>query len=649
MLISPDTFASVIVGALRLGKVAYQAELTSQLNKARDFTIFVPKVPPGNLQERGDWAQDWCLEVLQSGVEWQRGKRFDGVFALNENGTLALDSNLKAQVSNISLFEIALADMLKSDAVSSQQVRSSLIEYHRHLWADETNGSPWAEFFREFLNVGFTTLSMQPAILGIGGNTEKFLVQLMPNLAACFDAEASKSPNASLATQLANTFAHAALQTVVDNPSLVASEKRWQPLVTGVLSPLQEQVTRDGAQAAFAEANLRRMLTGPMAHGLLSAVNSNVDLFLKGDLKSDRLLGVVARQTLGAAVATGRDGLDVSKLFTDAAALQVFDATLRVARDRPELFIRGDGEDLNASRSFLADLSRTLVDAPKPFGSSRELAPALATITVDAVGAYASMKLKSRITTTAQGELQIDLAQHLLRALMDGLKDGLHKGGIDDDNALSRVFSRSGALEIVQLLASHVAKSPHLLVDKDSSPQIKALAQAVARAIEADTTGLLSEDQWRMILVMVLDAALANPGRLFSLDPAASATDSIALQIINTLLDVARKSLEGRTPGFGDVMFGETLGRIIEIAIAAASSGALALAKKEGKLLERLNQLVELCRRLNTLARETDPEKIISSVDWLAIFEAYAPGLLTTGKLSISDLADDVLLAVLKQ
>jgi hypothetical protein len=96
-------------------------------------------------------------------------------------------------------------------------------------------------------------------------------------------------------------------------------------------------------------------------------------------------------------------------------------------------------------------------------------------------------------------------------------------------------------------------------------------------------------------------------------------------------------------------MFGETLGRIIEIAIAAASSGALALAKKEGKLLERLNQLVELCRRLNTLARETDPEKIISSVDWLAIFEAYAPGLLTTGKLSISDLADDVLLAVLKQ
>jgi hypothetical protein len=188
-----------------------------------------------------------------------------------------------------------------------------------------------------------------------------------------------------------------------------------------------------------------------------------------------------------------------------------------------------------------------------------------------------------------------------------------------------------------------------LLVDKDSSPQIKALAQAVARAIEADTTGLLSEDQWRMILVMVLDAALANPGRLFSLDPAASATDSIALQIINTLLDVARKSLEGRTPGFGDVMFGETLGRIIEIAIAAASSGALALAKKEGKLLERLNQLVELCRRLNSLARETDPEKIISSVDWLAIFEAYAPGLLTTGKLSISDLADDVLLAVLKQ
>jgi len=60
------------------------------------------------------------------------------------------------------------------------------------------------------------------------------------------------------------------------------------------------------------------------------------------------------------------------------------------------------------------------------------------------------MQLRSRITTTAQGDLQIDTADHLRKALMDGLKDGLNKGGIDDDNALSRALSRSGALDRVK-------------------------------------------------------------------------------------------------------------------------------------------------------------------------------------------------------
>ena len=648
MFASPDTFAAVIVGALRLGKAGYEAHLTSKLNDARDFTMFVPNVPAGSLAARGDWARDWCRTSLQQSQQWKPGGTCDGVFVLAPNGEFELDNDRYAKIADARIFERELARMLLKDSTTPQQVRSSIVVYHRKLWADETNKSPWATFFREFVDVGFTTLSLQPGILGIGGNIEAFLVQLMPNLTAAFDAELSGKPNAPLASRLANTFAHAALKTVVDNPSLVASDKRWQPLVTGVLAPLQEQVVKDGAQIAFAEENLRRMLMGPMAHGLLTAVNSNVDQFLKGDFASDKLLGVVARETLGAAAATGVEGLNVRKMFTDAAALQVFDATLKVARDRPELFIRGKGAGLDASRKLLTDLSRTLVAAPKPFGGNPELAATLATITVDAVGAYASVQIKSRITTTtsAQGALQIDLADHLLTALMDGLKSGL-KG---DDNALSRVFSRSGAVDVVQILASHVAKSPHLLVGKNGNPQIVALAQSVAQAIEADTTGLLGEDQWRTILSMVLDAALANPGRLFSLDPAASAKDSIALDVITTLIGVARESLvAGKTPGSGDILFGETLGRVIEIAIAAASSGALALAKKEGKLIERLTQLADLCRRLNRLAKETDPEKIISSVDWVAIFEAFVSDMLATGKPSLSGLADDVLLAVLKQ
>lgn len=643
MFASPDTFAAVIVGALRLGKTAYESHLTSQLNDARDFTMFVPNVPPGNLSARGDWAQNWCRETLQASQNWKPGGSCHGVFALKPDGTLDLDGQRRARIVDTRMFEIVLEGMILNEAKTPQQARSSIVVYHRKLWADKTNTSPWALFFREFIDVGFTTLQLQPGILGIGGNIETFLVQLAPNLKAAFEAQVSGEP---LAARLANTFAHAALKTVVDNPALVVSEKRWQPMISGVLAPLQQQVAKDGAQVAFAEENLRRMLAGPMAHGLLTAVNSNVDEFLKGDFKGDKLLGAVARQTLGSIVATGADGLDARKLFTDAAALEVFNATLRVARDRPGLFIRGDGAELDASRQLLADLSRTLVAAPHPFSSSPDLAATLATITVDAVGAYASAQLKSRISTTAQGALQIDLAEHLLKALMDGLKAGLQGG---ENNALSRVFSRSGAVDIVQLLASHVAKSPHLLVGKDGNPQIRALAQSVAQAIEADTTGLLGEDQWRTILSMLLDAALANPGRLFSLDPTASATDSIALEVITTLLGEARKSLDGRTPGFGDVMFGDTLSRVIEIAIAAASSGALALAKKEGKLLDRLNQLVELCRRLNALAKEKDPEKIISSVDWLAIFEAYVPELLATGKVSISSITDDVLLAVLKQ
>jgi len=143
----------------------------------------------------------------------------------------------------------------------------------------------------------------------------------------------------------------------------------------------------------------------------------------------------------------------------------------------------------------------------------------------------------------------------------------------------------------------------------------------VARAIEADTTGLLNEDQWRTILIMVLDSALANPGRLFS----SICSLGNGLNCTRNHHQIARCSAgvseRQRCPPSAMSCLARRLAVSSRLRLPPQARCALALAKKEGKLLDRLSQLVELCRRLNKLATETDPEKIISSAGlaWLSL------------------------------
>ena len=216
----------------------------------------------------------------------------------------------------------------------------------------------------------------------------------------------------------------------------------------------------------------------------------------------------------------------------------------------------------------------------------------------------------------------------------------------EKENLLSDVFSKAQIVDVMQIMARHVAKSPHHFISEDRNPQVVAMAEAVAQAIAEDETGLLTGADWHSIIAVAMDVALKNPGRLFSLE-SNNAEDAVTLVLISRLLKTSRDGIKSLPPGTTWLMFGETLSKAIRITLTAAASGALSLIKDPTKREAHLNEVSVLAGRLNKLASSDDPEKAISADDWLAIYAFYIAHVLEKGPGTLNKLSDAELLSAL--
>ena len=649
---SAYTFANIISGAIRLGREAFQAKVLRDV-RDQDLEVLIPadmpltlrdNDPPGGLAQR---QRNWCASWVRQKGAWAEGQPYAGVFK-TQNGELVLSEFTNQPVidpDNAHLLDDAMEDLIvearlraAQGETDSRRVHAAVMRYHHKNWADENASSPWGLFFAEVVDTGFDLLKNNPGLLSGGGKAHAMFRALAPNLADAFNAD---EDGGRTSTKLANAFAEASLTTLVNSPDLVASEEHWKPLVHGVLKPLQQEVKVSGASVLFsAEGRLRELMTGPIAHNALSAISAQHQGFLKGAFGEQRILGEIARQTLGVVASTDPKTFHARKIFSAEGAAAVFKSALNVASERPELFALKSLSDSGqgAMGEFVRDIAVAITDAPRPFGVRDGLAPAVASAALKSAEVYAAARF--RTPDGEEAELGVKVAQHLVSDVLAGFKGALTH---DNRDLLANLFSRSEALDVLQIVMEHVAQSPNLSFGQNTNRAAKSAAATLATAIATDKAGLLSGKDWRSIMVVALRTELKNPGSLFS---DASEGDqperTVAVKLIKRLIDA---SLKSKAPG--GVMFGETLSEAIRATLHAAGSGALAAFETDEDFDAHLTGLDTLVARLNGLAASRTAANAISADDWVTIYTHFLAHALAAGAAAFDDVGDDDLFAAL--
>ncbi len=671
-LLSPLTFASVLSGLIRLGHEGRTAYARSIANND-DLRLLAPRPDifrddlPASEVER-------LIARFAADLAFSDGlTRPGGIFF----GVLAGDASLAQPLGPQQNFEDCLdrrngrvgwpmvcagaeerfEDMIawafaQGDAARMSRAKNGLIVYSHKDWLAENPQTPWGDFAAHVFDVSLDIVATQPELVGLSGRSRALFAALSPNLARSFEAGGVGGP----AAQLARAFTDAALATMVERPDLISDELRWQPLIRGVLEPLQQEVTESGLPAVFAEGRLRQMIRGPMAHAALAAISNDADAFLKGSAKGEKALGAVIRATLGQVASADPASFDIREAFGEAGALQVMRSALSVARDRPELFIAGtDDDEKEHARRLLQGFASTLIDAPRPFGKQDGLIADIAVMALDVVGDYTQARLG--VSAAGQGRRQVgaEMASHLVRDLIDGMKRALDEpteasGQRPQADFLASLFSRGQAVDLLKIMAEHVARSPDLVVSQSTNPQVRAMAESVARAIAEDETGLLTGEHWRNIFAVAFETALRNPGALFSLAPGEGAGDNIAFALISRLLASARDAMRSPSGTPGRLLFGETLSGAIRVTLAAAGNGVLTGLSSPTERAGHLAAIDALVTRLNGLAASQQRSLRIGAEEWLEIYAFYIAHALQVGGegLSTSQISDDQLLAVVR-
>ncbi|MAK60759.1 MAG: hypothetical protein CMK09_07255 [Ponticaulis sp.] len=656
LMFSPQTFATVLTGALRMGEAGYQLYV-SRLFDEQDIRVYVPTIREVDLDEPPEHYShaivQWVVRQIEANGEYKPDGLYEGIF-LTPPGQPTVpiykDGLPQLNPEHPEIFEDALMDLVlenrrQHDAdITTHDVKQGLMVFHHKVWADPNETSPVAKFFRKFVDVGLDVVAVQPGLLGVGGNLESLFAALLPNVSEAYDAEDPRS--LGILSGLSEAFGEAAIKTLVDNPSLVTDEQKWQPLISGVLRPVQEEVMENGVSAIFAERKLRELIGGPVAFGALSALEANSDEYLKGSFKSGDVLGEIVRETLGATVSGTRDGFRIRKVFSNEGALHIMFSALSVARKRPELFLKKSQTDAGTDqgRKLISLFADAFLSAPAPFYSDKQLAVQLACRSLDVLSNYTAARLSDHAGDEAHRAVRSDMAAHLISDLLEGFSRRL----VDDkSHILETVFSRDQVVDVMQIMASHVARSPHHFISEDANPQIVAIAETVALAIAEDTTGLLTGEDWREIIAIAMDAGLRNPGRLFSIDQD-SAENSIALAVISRVLASARDGLRTAPTKSGQLLFGETLSEAIRVSLTSIASGALSTIKDPAVRDAHLDEVEHLISRLNGLSQSEDPNLVIGADDWLEIYTYYIAHVIQSGPGTVANMKDDALIAVLE-
>ena len=668
MLITPSLFLSAVSGIIRLGRLTRVRYLESLQSDPLVLVLSAPSSAYPMQEEKvlRTRALNWLFENPDNPAAWlQPSGRFGQLFTAESiqrghTPEMAADSiDQRSQIDDLMNF---FFDAVRSDI--SPELKNRLIRNANHDprikliqkdWLDShTPTRGWARFGLELADIAIEIVGAQPEILGLDRKAETVLNSLLPRFHELIDtAQLDRGEGESFGEQLIKTFVHGALATVSEHPDLVTTEARWEPVISGVLSPMkQEMEGRDGTLQFIAHDRLSTLVRGPVLHGALKAIDANSDAFLKGEASEGKIMGAVTRTVLSDMVTLDSERFDIASAFGPEGLLVVYNGAMKAASTRPELFFGASADENSPARRIFVEISKTLqASQTPPFSLDSGLGPAIIGVLFDVASEYADVAIRAGASNGDDWDVALaEVYATLSTTLLQGLEDGINTQGNQSRAIFNSFFSRQQALEVIRILANHIASTPRMVTGEGANPEVKNIARSVATLLAQDEQGLLKSDDWRKILSVMMRSASRNPGVLFSLDDGA-VSDQLAVKLVSHVLRRASASMQGPSET-GKVMFGETLREALVATLQAANLNLARAVADLGQAADdpsHLSELEAFIDRLNHYASQSeDPELALSADDWVHLFKFYIAHILEKGPGAVEEIGDEQIKAALK-
>ncbi len=657
MILSPTLFLTAVSGVIKLGRAARHARRDQLLQQ--DFSVLINKFPIHDTEEIEWMAVDFVYRRTDLHYHCQPGGNLDSLFtseSLASGNAMEMGPVCSRQREQLATCVDILYDALKSEiptAVDSRILRNASmdprVQYIHREWLSDTKPSGWARFGLELADVALDVIGTQPQVLGFDRKAESILSSLIPSLDNLVDRIKLDGGGAEgYGERLVKTFVHSALVSVSQHPDLVTSEERWKPLITGVIEPLKLEVESSQGLEFLAHEKLARVLSGPMAHGALTAINNNADAYFKGDVRSEKMMGVITRTVLADAVSVRPGAFNIVDALSEVGALKVYDAALKTAAVRPELFLRGGSLESDTARQFLQNMATVMQDmAPPPFDIDSGFGAEVMSAALEVAGEYGTARIQAKAGDANWDGAWADMYSHLFADLMRGMKLGLSGGGRDE--VLAQVFSREQAVDLMKVMAGHIAANPHMATGRSANSEVKEIARMAAAAVSSDELGLLNAQDWRSVVSVMTMTAARNPGVLFSVDNGDGVGHEIGLTLVQHVLAKASNLLQMDGRKTGSVLFGETLREALLATLKAANANLVRSfdGRDQDYQSAHIQELGKFIDKLNAVSDSDDARTTMNADEWLYVYKYFIAHILEYGPGAVDQLdAEDIVEAL---
>jgi hypothetical protein len=457
--------------------------------------------------------------------------------------------------------------------------------------------SPFARIILAAGDMALEYVSVNPGILGVGGNGEKLICAYAKNLSNLLPDDGKFGDNEKFGERLLGVFLRAGFDTINKNPEWIVSEEHVQKLISVAVDPIVKALPRSiTEQIVYREVT--DALIEPAASTAMQVLAEHSSEFLGPDFGAETAMGALTRALLSQAAKTG-----LNNTFTKEGLIDLYKAALGVAAKQPHLFLDANADPQDyLTLDLISNFASVLMNTPPPFNGS--VGVQLAAAALEAVSANSH-----RFTHPAKSWNQsaADMVSKLAEILSVAFK--LNQN-------IEKVFSKAQLIELGRIILNHAATTPEMVVGQNEA--LKSLAGVVAKAMARDENLLLDGEDWLEIVKVAAQEASANPGRLFKLnsdDPA----QTIATQVISTILSAAGAILDWKNLTGNTVLFGKTLRQAI-IIVLHATSGNPWSAK------ENLLGIELLIKSLNELV--TKHAEKFGSKEWLYLFRMLLSSVL---------------------
>ncbi len=462
---------------------------------------------------------------------------------------------------------------------------------------DKAPLSPFARVILAAGDIALEYLAVNPGLLGVGGNGEKLIGAFAHNLSALLPDDGHFGANHKFGERLLGVFLRAGLETINKNPGWTVSEEHVQKLISASVTPiiqaLPENITDQLKYHEVTEA-----LIGPAASAAMQTLAEHPDAFFGADFNAATAVGALTQAVLGQAAKTGLDDA-----FIKDGLMGLYSAALGVAAEKPHLFIDGHGSPQDQlAKDLIQNFASVLMQTAPPFDGT--VGNQLAAAVLQTVGANAHR-------FSGQNDSWQKTAADILAKLTEQLSDAFKA-----NQGIENAFSKTQLMELGCIVVNQIASTPEMIVGPKEA--LAQLVVTVAQAMAKDVKLLLDGDDWLKIVQVAAQEAAANPGRLFRFDPN-NPTQTMAAQVIQTVLTAAGISIDQQGLNGKTVLFGKTLREAI-IMVLRATSGHLKAAQ------ENLSGISSLVTDLNALVTKNSDQ--FGNKEWLYLFRALLASVL---------------------